>query len=104
MKKINIILHNFLKEQNFEQSWNTVIKNSKSNQQLRTQFTNWMDGFRTLKLIHYLRDNLNQDTNMFEAINSLLKKNNIRFEFYAEDKIPPIEIQLEYLKLLRSIT
>ena len=56
-KSINKALFNFLIREKFEESWNKIIENSKTELQLERQKINWMDGFKTLKLIHYLRDN-----------------------------------------------
>ena len=63
-----------------------------------------MDGFRTLKLIHHLRDNQFPNENMFTALNKLFAKMNLEFDFTTEEIIPPLEIQLEYLKFLRKLT
>ena len=63
-----------------------------------------MDGFRTLKLIHYLRDNQFPNENMFTALNKLFAKMNLEFDFATEEIIPPLETQLEYLKFLRKLT
>ena len=39
--------------------------------------------------------------NMFSAINKLLTKMDIKHKNPTSEKIPPIEIQLQYLELLR---
>jgi hypothetical protein len=101
---ININLLNFFKEQNFFTDWNNILKNSKSADQLNKQMLGWLDGFRTLKLIHYLRDNIYQDINMFSAINNLLNKMKINFDFRTDKEIPNVEIQEHYLNLLRTLT
>jgi len=103
-KEINIHLWKFLVGQAFEKNWTNIINNSKSFGQLNRQKNNWMDGFRTLKLVHYLRDNVFPNKNMFDAINGLLDVMNINFSDKTTTKIPTIEIQEEYLKLLRELT
>jgi Glycosyl transferase family group 2 len=102
--EINSKLYDFLIEQNFKSDWDNILKNSKSEIQLNKQKNNWMDGFRTLKLIHYLRDNENPNQDMFEAINNLLESMNVNFDYISINQIPTLEIQLKYLKLLRSLT
>lgn len=103
-RMININLYNFLVEQNFEADWNNILLNTKSEKQFSNQTINWMDGFRTLKLIHYLRDNAFSNENMFTAINKLLKACNIKFKIYSNEDIPSLEIQIKYLDLLRSLS
>jgi hypothetical protein len=102
--EINSKLYDFLIEQNFKSDWDNILKNSKSEIQLNKQKNNWMDGFRTLKLIHYLRDNENPNKDMFEAINNLLESMNVNFDYISINQIPSLEIQLKYLELLRSLT
>lgn len=46
----------FLESQGFRAAWGKIAANSKSSAQIRYQKQIWMDSFRTLKLVHYLRD------------------------------------------------
>ena len=101
-KDINIELYNFLHHENFEENWNKIIENSKTNLQLDRQKINWMDGFKTLKLIHYLRDNGFPNENMFLSLFKLFDKTNIKHNIKSKENIPSIEIQLQFLQLLRS--
>jgi hypothetical protein len=55
-KKISEEFYRFLVINNFEKSWNKILENSQSEKQISKQKIIWFDGFRTLKLIHYLRD------------------------------------------------
>ena len=100
-KTINKSLFDFLVREKFEESWNRVIENSKTELQLERQKINWMDGFKTLKLIHYLRDNGFPNEKMFSAINILLTKMDLKHSITATKTIPPMDIQLQYLELLR---
>ena len=104
-EKIDKNLFNFLTMQDFEMNWNKIVENSSGEKQLSVQKMRWFDGFRTLKLIHFLRDSEYPLINMFEAldemfkhqgINSLPDKNNIL--------LPSIKVQMEYLKTLRKLT
>ncbi|MHB8338819.1 MAG: glycosyltransferase family 2 protein [Ignavibacteriaceae bacterium] len=104
-EKIDKNLFNFLTVQDFEINWSKIIENSSGEKQLSVQKMRWFDGFRTLKLIHFLRDSAYPLINMFEAldemfkhqgINSLPDRNNIL--------LPSIKVQMEYLKTLRKLT
>lgn len=97
-------LHKFLVLNSFEESWNRILSGSKSKEQIMKQKQMWFDGFRTLKLIHFLRDNGYPPVNMFDALDKLFEVigNNSITERKAP--VPPVEIQLEYLNRLRSLT
>ena len=102
---IDLYLHKFLVEQKFSESWNKILQNSASNEQANKQKIKWFDGFRTLKLIHYLRDSAYPPVNMFDAIDDLFKMAGIVFDPKRYGKtIPSLEIQNKYLKILRDNT
>ena len=63
-----------------------------------------MDSFRTLKLVHHLRDSAFPNENMFTSLNLLLDKLEIQKNFDTTEEIPSLEIQLKYLELLRRLT
>ena len=65
-------LENFLEAQGFMNSWQNIQKNARNTNQLTQQFHRWFDGFRTLKLIHHLRDTAHQDQDLFATIATLL--------------------------------
>jgi hypothetical protein len=100
--EINKGLQNFLNLNMFTSDWSNILKNSKSDLQIKNQKNLWMDGFKTLKLVHYLRDNYYPSISMFEAMNILFRKMNLHPEFLSNEKIPPIDIQIKYLELLRK--
>lgn len=102
-KEINKSLYEFLVSNKFESNWNKIISNSKNQKQTELQKKRWFDGFRTLKLIHYLRDNGFPPVNMFDAIDKLLKYHNIDFNIKRKEDIPSVEIQKEYLLYLRRL-
>lgn len=94
----------FLKEQNFERDWKKILENSKSGVQITRQKKLWFDGFRTLKLIHYLRDNGFPAVNMFDALDEIFSCMQIPFQSEREKGIiPPLEEQILYLEKLREI-
>ena len=64
----------------------------------------WFDGFRTLKLIHHLRDNSFPNINTFDAIDSLFEKMKISCNIKRDEGTnPELSDQKEYLILLRKI-
>jgi hypothetical protein len=102
-KEINLSLYEFLKEQKFEENWKRILLNSKTEEQINKQKSFWFDGFRTLKLIHYLRDNGFPELNMFHALDLLLGELNQQTP-KAGTTIPTLPIQFEYLEILRKLT
>lgn len=77
-KKIHIKLKEFLDANNFAEAWKSILKNSKTEEQIKKQKSYWFDAFRTLKLIHYLRDNAFPQVNIFFAIDEMLKRLSIQ--------------------------
>ena len=103
-KKINHALYQFLIDQNFENDWRKILQHSQSIKQISKQKLKWFDGFRTLKLIHYLRDTSFPSINMFDALDEMLKINDVESIPQREQGgIPSIEIQKEYLSILREL-
>jgi len=102
-KKINIELWNFLISNNFQTVLDKIFANSKSLGQINLQKLKWFDGFKTLKLIHHLRDKAFPNKNMFDALDELFLKSNINLVLRNKnEKVPPIEIQTKYLNELRK--
>jgi len=66
-------LRRFLDAQDFATAWPRLQRNAKDLVQLHTQFHRWFDGFKTLKLIHFLRDNEFPLRGMFESVAALLE-------------------------------
>lgn len=100
---IDHTLKNFLLLNVFDDQWNKILNNSKTVDQVRKQKINWFDGFRTLKLIHYLRDNAYPQINMFDALDKLFAIMNVEDKINRNEKIPSFEIQISYLELLRRL-
>ena len=103
-KIIDKELYNFLISQNFVSDWGRILINSKTETQIKKQKKIWIDGFKTLKLIHYLRDNKFPQETMFKALDDLLNKMEIKNSIKRTEAIPNIETQLQYLRLLRKIS
>jgi len=102
-ENIHTNLSAFLIEQKFEKSWSEISRTAKTNEQLQRQKSIWFDGFKTLKLIHYLRDNGFPLQPMFASLNRLFADMKIEVDFKSEDEIPPFEIQQKYLEMLRNL-
>ena len=102
-KNIHPNLFDFLNQQDFENFVKKVLLNNKNRSEVEKQKHFWFDAFKTLKLIHYLRDEAYPNINMFDAIDELLKMMNITNSITRSSAIPDLEIQKEYLKLLRKI-
>ena len=97
-------LYDFLVQNNFQESWSKILKNSKSDEQIQKQKQIWFDGFRTLKLIHHLRDNGFPLVNMFEALDQYFEFAKHNLQFKRRNVIPSVEEQIEYLDLLRKLS
>ncbi len=102
--KISRSLQAFLVEKKFAVNWNKILKNTNSTDQINKQKQLWFDGFKTLKLIHYLRDLEFPLINMFDAVDELFVLMGIQNNYKNETgKIPSIMIQEKYLEKLREI-
>ena len=103
IKNIHPSLFDFLSQQNFENFVKKVLLNNKNHSEIEKQKHYWFDAFKTLKLIHYLRDTVYPNINMFIAIDELLKLMNVKHNIKRDSQIPDLETQKEYLLLLRKI-
>lgn len=101
--KIHSGLAQFLASNSFSESWDRVLRNSKTSAQILKQKFFWFDGFRTLKLIHFLRDNYFPPVNMFEALDEFFVNFGISLQREKEESVPDSEVQLQYLEELRRI-
>ena len=102
-KNIHPALFNFLTQQDFENFVKKVLLNNKNQSEVEKQKHYWFDAFKTLKLIHYLRDEAYPNINMFDAMDELLKLMNIENNISRNSVVPDLETQKEYLLLLRKI-
>ncbi|MCU0345211.1 MAG: glycosyltransferase family 2 protein [Ignavibacterium sp.] len=102
-KNIHPALSEFLTSQDFENFINKVLLKNNNTAEIEKQKHFWFDAFRTLKLIHYLREATYPDKNMFDAIDELLKMMKIENSIKRKSDLPDLKTQKEYLKLLRKI-
>jgi len=102
-RNVHPALSDFLTKQDFENFISKVLLKNKNTIEIEKQKHFWFDAFRTLKLIHYLRDATYPNINMFIAIDELLRMMKIKNSIKRNSEIPDLETQKEYLKLLRKI-
>lgn len=103
-EKISIELRKFLELNDFASNWEKIKENSKTGDQLNRQKHTWFDGFKTMKLIHFIRDNAYPEIPMFDAVDKLFKLTKIKSELQHFENIPPIPLQIDYLAILRKST
>jgi len=103
-KEIHMELYDFLLRIGYFKEWENILSNTKSRSQLTHQKKIWFDGFKTLKLIHHLRDTAFPEINMFNALDVFFIKLGINDSIERNGvNIPDINIQKEYLQLLRDL-
>lgn len=84
---IESLLADYLSESGFDVVWERLKKNSPDNDRLLRQFHGWFDGFRTLKLVHHLRDNGYESVDMFSAIKRLMEMAGRPIDALAESSL-----------------
>ncbi len=101
-KEIHPELIRFLYYQNFEQDMVNILKNSKTEEQLKVQKSRWFDGFLTLKFIHHLRDNGLPEINMFDALDKIFGYMNLPWIPERDNnETPDLNVRRDYLEILR---
>ena len=97
---IHPALRTFLKQQDFGEHWPKLQQQSSTLDQLRRQFHSWFDGFKTLKLIHHLRDHVYPDQATFEGYRAMGAHVD-EIQMPMSDR-PPLLAQIEFLRHLRE--
>jgi len=101
--RISAELEAFLIRKKFAESWPRLQHNAPDLKGLGRQFHRWFDAFKTLKLIHYLRDNGLPRQPIFDAVRELIGRSAGRDPDIAWDDIAgDIGIQEELLRVLRD--
>jgi len=92
-------LRKFLELNRFEEIWPRLQQNAAHHEGLASQFHRWFDAFKTLKLIHFLRDHQLSKSPIFDAIREQCGPgcSGIARDNLADD----LEAQEDLLKLLR---
>ena len=105
-KKIHVELFNFLNSYGFSKAWKQILSNSKSEKQLNYQRKNWFDAFKTLKLIHHLRDTSFPMVDIKSGVEKLFRildhSTQIDFNKYDTDINTFYELCLAELRILEN--
>jgi hypothetical protein len=105
-KKIHVELFNFLSSYGFSEAWKQILSNSKSEKQLNYQRKNWFDAFKTLKLIHHLRDTSFPMVDIKSGVEKLFRildhSTQIDFNKYDNDINTFYELCLAELRILEN--
>lgn len=68
-------IQNFLQQHKGNEGWENAYKNSADDNSFKKRYMLWWDGFRILKLVHFLRDEYYPNTPIQQAAIELLAKN-----------------------------
>lgn len=105
-KKIHRELFNFLESRGFSEDWDQILSNSKSEKQLNYQRKNWFDAFKTLKLMHHLRDTSFPMLDIKSGVEKLFKfvghSGQIDFNKYDSDVDTFYETCLAELRIIEN--
>jgi hypothetical protein len=74
---IHPLLASFLELNDFQRVWRRIQQNHSDPDRLRKQFHVWFDGFKTMKLVHYLTENGFPRGEMFAVLKDLFEMMNI---------------------------
>ncbi len=103
--QIHPALRNFLHSVNFSHAWSKINAVSKKKEALVKHFHVWFDGFKTLKMVHYLTRESLPRVNMFAALGLLLSMSGMsRFDLSEKQKMLPLGEQINILNYLRTVT
>jgi len=104
VRQIHAPAADFLAAQGFADTWEKLRRNSPDQHVLLEQFHRWFDAFKTLKLLHYLRDNGYPLQPLWSAVRTLLDQSGYEpagfpWQRVADDR----EAQITLLHHLRRI-
>ena len=101
--KIHKELHSFLESKEFSKSWNHILDNCKTEKQLSYQRKNWFDAFKTLKLIHHLRDTSFPMLNIKEGVEKLFSLTDQSRISVINNEMNEIAVLQHYLSEIRTL-
>ncbi len=103
--RIHPQLKTFLIDHGFPRVWSRIRGNTKDKKTFLKQFNDWFDGFKTLKLVHFLTRTVYPQINMFVALDEMLHAlDKSDFGMPKASQVSEIEDQLSVLRYLREIT
>jgi hypothetical protein len=94
---IHPLLRSFLELNRFQEVWPRIQRNHREPDALVRQFHVWFDGFKTMKLIHYLTENGFPQRDMFAVLKDMFDMMNIHCPVAMSEKTrsnPGEQIQL----------
>ena len=94
-ERISPVLHDFLEQAGFRDSWDNLKRNNRDRTKLTMAFHGWFDSFRTMRLIHELSDRAYPRIAPEAAVAPLLER--------AGQTVPVnISEQLELLRIMQG--
>lgn len=103
-KKIHPELYNYLDKSGFKSDWERILNNTNSQRQLEYQRKNWFDAFKTLKLIHHLRDTSFSMLDLITGVEKLFEvvHHNIDFSYAKNVTTDQLTNYLNELKKIEN--
>jgi hypothetical protein len=101
--RIDPLLTSFLESNRFQEVWPRIQRNHRKHDALIMQFHVWFDGFKTMKLVHYLTEHGFPQGEMFTALKNLFEMMGIRCPVTLNGKTRSnLGEQIQVLKYLRQ--
>lgn len=102
-ERIHPLLASFLELNRFQELWQRIQRNHREPDALRRQFHVWFDGFKTMKLVHYLTENGFPRGEMFAGLKDLFEMMNIHCPVAMDEKTRSnLGEQMQVLNYLRQ--
>ncbi len=101
---IDPYLERFLVANRFESTWPRLQQNAPNRFVLEAQFHRWFDAFKSLKLIHHLRDQVLPQVPIFPACREILERSGSAVSMIDWTNIDDdLEVQVGLLRLMRRV-
>jgi hypothetical protein len=84
--RIHPLLGSFLELNRFQEVWPLIQRNHREPDALAKQFHVWFDGFKTLKLIHYLTEKDFPQKDMFSVLKDMFDRMNLHSPVAISEK------------------
>jgi hypothetical protein len=84
--RIHPLLGSFLELNRFQDVWPLIRRNHREPDALAKQFHVWFDGFKTLKLIHYLTEKGFPQRDMFSVLKDMFDRMNLQSPVAISEK------------------
>ncbi|PKN59966.1 MAG: hypothetical protein CVU53_05540 [Deltaproteobacteria bacterium HGW-Deltaproteobacteria-11] len=102
--RIHPLLRSFLELNRFQEVWPRIRRNHREPDALAKQFHVWFDGFKTLKLIHYLTENGFPQRDMFSVLKDMFDIMNIRYPVAMSEKTRSnLDEQMQILNVFKTM-